>query len=94
MKILTLFIALFLTFLPESAPFEGISQAQDVCCEDAVDIEEEAVIKTVIYEQCLAYESFKSGSPVSPRPHSDSVEHHHAGFYIERQWLTHCRLRL
>ncbi len=94
MRILTLFIALFLTFLPESAPFEGFSQVQDVCCEDVEGFEEEAVIRTVVSEQCPAKESSKSRPTVFSRYSSDIAEPNHHNFCFERQWLAHCRLRL
>ena len=45
MKILTLFLALFLTLLPESVPVSHYSQGQEVCWEEVNDVEEEAVIR-------------------------------------------------
>ena len=43
MKILTLFLALFLTLLPEGASAFNYSQGQDVVLEEVNEIEEEAV---------------------------------------------------
>ena len=58
MKVLTLFLALFLTFLPESLPVENDAQPQDVFCEDVEDFEEEAVIRSVRRDQSQPLESF------------------------------------
>ena len=44
MKILTLFLALFLTMMPESVPIFNISQGQEICLEEVDDVEEEAVV--------------------------------------------------
>lgn len=44
MKILTLFLALFLTMMPESVPIFNISQWQEICLEEVDDVEEEAVV--------------------------------------------------
>lgn len=41
MRILTLFLALLLTLLPESAHFAPSVQEQDVCWEELADMEEE-----------------------------------------------------
>ena len=41
MRILTLFLALFLTLLPESIPFNGYAHGQDACWEEVDGIEEE-----------------------------------------------------
>ena len=46
MKILTLFLALFLTLLPEGAPAFNYSQGQDVVLEEVNEIEEEAVFSS------------------------------------------------
>ncbi len=94
MRILSLFLALFLTLLPEGIPVENCSQVQDVCWEDVEDIEEEAVIKI---PQCDQRQVKESSKPVSRGIRRDSI---HFEDYLpqrprfERQWLTHCRLRL
>ena len=67
---------------------------QEICCENFVDIEEEAIIRTTQQSRkeirdCLVtfYEE--------ERPHSvRTVPHHIIRFCFERQWLMTCRLRL
>ena len=45
MRILTLFLALFLTLLPESVSYVNTtSSIQEVCFEDACDVEQEVVL--------------------------------------------------
>ena len=96
LRVLTLFLALFLTWLPESAHFVSCSQGQEICLEEVEvdDVEEEAVIRT----ERRAQEQVQTSSlPVlvdsssrlrfileSPVPY----------FCFERQWLRCCRLRL
>ena len=96
LRVLTLFLALFLTWLPESAHFASNSQGQEICLEEVEvdDVEEEAVIRT----ERRAQEQVQTSSlPVlvdsssrlrfileSPVPY----------FCFERQWLRCCRLRL
>ena len=94
MRILTLFLALFLTLLPENASVADISLGQDVCCEMVNDVEEEAVIHTSQnrQEQPLTYpevisERFRQGL-------SRSVKYSPVCFCFERQWLRACMLRL
>jgi hypothetical protein len=94
MRILTLFLALFLTLLPENVPFESYSQTQDVCCEDVEDIEEEAVLKAVTREQRQPQESSRSSSQGKCLCHSDIMKHDPVILCFEKQWLTFCRLRL
>jgi hypothetical protein len=94
MRILTLFLALFLTFLPE-VPFVCTSPTQDICCEEVDDVEEEAVIKTPLLEQSQSDESsthfvFKE----SCRIVAGISAFHSIIFRFGRQWLIHCRLRL
>ena len=94
MRILILFLALFLTFLPE-VPFVCASPTHDICCEEVDDVEEEAVIKTSLLEQSQSDESsthfvFKE----SCRTVAGSADFHSIIFRFERQWLVHCRLRL
>ena len=96
LRVLTLFLALFLTWLPESAHFVSCSQGQEICLEEVEvdDVEEEAVIRT----ERRAQEQVQTSSlPVlvdsssrlrfileSPVPY----------FCFERQLLRCCRLRL
>ena len=96
LRVLTLFLALFLTWLPESAHFVPCAQGQEICLEEVEvdDVEEEAVIRT----ERRAQEQVQTSSlPVlvdsssrlrfileSPVPY----------FCFERQWLRCCRLRL
>lgn len=94
MKFLMLFLAFFLSFLPESDPVATYSQTQEAYWEDVVDIEEEVVIKTVRREQIQYIEISKSVFQESFDCRTGIVEHHTADFCFERQWLTHCRLRL
>lgn len=94
MKILTLFLALFLTLLPEGAPAFNYSQGQDVLLEEVNEIEEEAVISA---SQRLQ-KRFQSPSITIPRvilPFTSQVfifipVH----ICLERQWLLSCSLRL
>ncbi|MCR5828709.1 MAG: hypothetical protein K6G53_09900 [Bacteroidales bacterium] len=92
MKLLMLFLAFFLSFLPESDPVATYSQTQEAYWEDVVDFEEEIVIKTVRREQII--EITKSVFQESFNCRTDIVEPHPVDFWFERQWLTHCRLRL
>ncbi len=94
MRILTLFLALFLSLLPETVPFENYSQTQEVCCEDIDDVEEEAVIKTVQREQRQSKDSSISISQGICRSRVDISVNHPIEFSFERHWLTYCRLRL
>ncbi|MBR1813553.1 MAG: hypothetical protein IJ773_06985 [Lachnospiraceae bacterium] len=95
MRILTLFLALFLTLLPESVSYvPTTSYGQEVCFEDASDVEEEAVLRAPqrVSEkvQTLSETVFadcKSG--FAPVFHVRSL---HVSF--ERLWLTACTLRL
>ena len=94
MRILTLFLALFLTFLPE-VPFVCASPTHDICCEEVDDVEEEAVIKTSLLEQSQSDESSVDIlSKLSCRNLAEIPEFHSVDFRFERQWLVHCRLRL
>lgn len=94
MKILTLFLALFLTLLPEGAPAFNYSQGQDVLLEEVNEIEEEAVISA---SQRLQ-KRVQTPSVIIPRvilPFTNQVfifipVH----ICLERQWLLSCSLRL
>lgn len=95
MRILTLFIALFLTLLPESVSYVNTtSSIQEVCFEDACDVEQEVVLcfqqRVSENVQTLSKNAFADGksgfTPVFP------VRPIHVGF--DRLWLTACTLRL
>ncbi len=94
MKILMLFLAFLLSFLPESDPVATYSQTQEAYWEDVVDFEEEVVIKTIRRELIQSIEFVKSVFQESFDCRTDIVGQHPADFCFERQWLTHCRLRL
>ena len=95
MKILTLFLALFLTMLPESTPCADIfPQGQDSCWELVEDIEEEAVIRT---SQCIQREyqaPCKSVSDGLQPPRNLQTPQHFTHLCFERQWLISRSLRL
>ena len=94
MKILTLFLALFLTLLPEGASAFNYSQGQDVVLEEVNEIEEEAVFSS---SQRLQ-KRVQTPSVIIPRvilPFTSQVfifipVH----ICLERQWLLSCSLRL
>lgn len=95
MKILTLFLALFLTLLPESVPVSPYSQGQEVCWEEVNDVEEEAVIRTVQRSQKGIQVSSAVSSDDGRRPVPVQVfSILPVRFCFEKQWLTACRLRL
>lgn len=85
MKILTLFLSLFLTMLPEKALVTNTSYCQDICFEEVYDGEEEAIIGT------------RASLEISLTEHKPvliTVFHYHRiHFCFERQWLTACTLR-
>lgn len=93
MRILSLFLSLFLTLLPE-VPFVCTSTTQDVFCEEVNDVEEEAVIRTAVLEQRKSDESSGILFKESCRNLVDISDFHSVDFFFERQWLIHCRLRL
>ena len=94
MKVLTLFLALFLTFFFENLPVENYAQPQEVFCEDVEDVEEEAVIRSVRRGQIQSTESFSPFIQGDACCLSGTLLHPLAVFCTERQWLTFCRLRL
>ena len=94
MRILTLFLALFLTLLPEGVPFIDVTQGHDVCVEEVCEVEDEATIRTPQRVQrrilTLPKVLFKRFNP-----HSIKVAFcHPVIFYFERQWLVACKLLL
>ena len=93
MKILTLFLALFLTLLPDSVPFVNLSQGQDVCFEEVDDVEEEAVIRL---PQCTPKKILTTSEAFSREVKPISIQnltYHPIHFCFERQWLKACMLR-
>ncbi len=94
MKVLTLFLALFLTLLPESMPYVNLPQGQDVCLEEVCDVEEEAVIRTS--QQTLKRVLVSPETP--PASHGpvyvEVPNHYNYHYRFERQWLMSCMLRL
>ena len=94
MTILTLFLALFLTLLPESAHFVPCTQGEDICCEEVSDVEEEAAIRT---EQRTQKQVHTSSIPVFGDSSVCLIrlpEYPVVRYSFERQWLRCCRLRL
>ena len=95
MRILTLFLALFLTLLPESDRFVPFSQEQEVVClEEVNDVEEEAVIRLEQRSQQQVQTSsltvFGDSFRCLIRLPESPVSH----YCFERRWLRCCRLRL
>ena len=90
MKILTLFLALFLTLWPESAPVVNCTQGQEVCIEVVDDVEEEAVIRTPQRTREIIL-SFTGIHPVVSR---QTLTFQPIRFCLERQWLAIRRLLL
>ena len=94
LRILTLILALFLTFLQEDVPYANYTHMQEICWEDADDIEEEAVIRTQQQEQKrtpVLSESVFEGHSLE----TFLTEKPHPSYYcFEKQWLTCRRLRL
>ena len=94
MKILTLFLALFLALLPDSVPFVNNTLGQDICVEEVCDVEEEAIIRspqrTPERLQASSEPLFKTFKPAFIRV----PRYHPIHFCFERQWLKACMLRL
>lgn len=94
MKILTLFLTLFLTLLPDGAPIASFPQGQDVCMEEMVDVEEEAVMgfdrrveKASRIDCGYSYHPFLCS-------HDFFCVNLSASFCFERLWLSCCSLLL
>lgn len=93
-KIVTVFLALFLTLLPENVSFNNFSQDPSICFEETEGLEEEAVIQA------------PAPSRRQPQLPSASVTFRPSAFYsykspyipviccFEKQWISVCRLRL
>ena len=96
MKILTLFLALLLSLLPEGIPVANCSPREDVCYEEEVvdDVEEEAVIRTSRTPQRQPRVSSIGVSVKTPRDYFYLPSHFPVHLCLERQWLTACSLRL
>ncbi len=94
MKILTLFLAFFLSLLPESIPVANCSPGEDVCYEVVDDVEEEAVIRTSRTLQKQPRVSSIGISAKTPRDCFYLPSHFPVHLCFERQWLSACSLRL
>ena len=94
MKILTLFLALFLTLLPESVPFVNFSQGQDVCLEEGDDVEEEAFIRIPQRIPKKILTAFEAFSPEVNRASIQNLTYPLIHICFERRWLKACMLRL
>lgn len=94
MNIITLFLALFLAFLPEGAPALNYSQGQDVFLEEVVDVEEEAILSS------SRRINIRVQIPLItvPRDYLPSISQVFISVpnlvCLERQWLFSCSLRL
>ena len=95
MRVLTLFLALFLTLLPESVSYVNTtSNGQEICFEDACDVEEEAVLrapqrvsgKVQFLSETISADRKSVFIPFFPYPPIP--------FCFERLWLAACTLRL
>lgn len=94
MKILTLFLALLLSLLPEGTPVANCSPGEDVCYEVVDDVEEEAVIRTSQTPQKQPRVSSTSVSEKTPRDFSHLPSHFPVHLCFERKWLTAGSFRL
>lgn len=95
MRILTLFLTLFLTLLQESTPFLcSPAGSQEINTEEICDIEEEAVIQTNRQEQKkapLPAASLAASPCIEPVSAESRIPSHRS---FERHWLTCRKLRL
>lgn len=95
MRILTLFLALLMTLLPESVPFVSTaSYGQEVCLEEVCDVEDEAILRSLqrMLEKVQdTSETVSAGyMPVCiPVLHYRSIH-----ICFERLWLAACTLLL
>lgn len=94
MRIIAILVALILTLLPDGVPVTVEVYGQDVCVEDVVDMEEEAVTRSSEHAG-KHYE----GRPVvirkaAPHPLSKAFSAHSFLFCFENTFLTACCLRL
>ncbi len=94
MKILTLFLALLLSLLPEGVPVENCSPGDDVCYEVVDYVEEEAVIRTSRTPQKQPRFSSIGVSAKTSRDFLNLPFYFPVHLCFERQWLIACSLRL
>ena len=94
MKLLALLLVLFLTVQPEDAPPVNYSQTQEICCEDTDLVEEEAILRTFQVEQKQPQASLTPMPPEKATPARLPAGPVSIPNRFEKQWLTHCRLRL
>ena len=94
MRILTLFLALFLTLLPESVPYVNTSFGQDVCLEEVIDTQEEAIVRSP--QRMTKEVRVSSYTELTDRkPGFIPVFGYRSTlFCFERLWLIACMLRL
>lgn len=95
MRILTLFLALFLTLLPDSVSYVNTtSYGQEVCFEEVCDVEEEAILRA---PQRMSDKIQASSETVFTDRKSVFISLFHyrpIHFCFERLWLSACMLRL
>ena len=95
MRILTLFLALFLTLLPESVSCVNIFYGQDVYLEEVCDVEEEEAIIRFSQRTTEKVPALTSTVSTDLRPVSIPAPlYHPLHLYFESLWLTACMLRL
>ena len=94
MRILTLFLALFLTLLPESVSYVNTSFGQDVCLEEEIDTQEEAIVRSpqrmTKEVQVSSYTELTDRKPgfIPVFGYRSTL------FCFERLWLIACMFRL
>ena len=94
MRLLMLSLVLFLAFLQDSSPFVYNAPGQEVCMEDACEVEEEAVIQTTRQEQKkiqLPAEPLAANIRIEPVLIKSCYLSHRS---FERHWLNCRKLRL
>ena len=94
MRIIAILLALILTLLPDGFPVTVEAYGQNVCVENVVDMEEEAVIRS-----CERARKQYEGRPVTIRkatshPLVQVLPVHTFLFCFENTFLTACCLRL
>ena len=94
MRILTLFLALFLTLLPEGGSYVSPSYGQDVGLEEVCDVEEEAIIRTP-QRWTEKVQAASDNLTTVPRAVFVPVQSYPpVPICFERRWLFACMLRL
>ncbi len=95
MRILTLFLALFLTLLPESVPSVSTSYEYDVCLEEMCDaVEEEAILRAPQRVPKINPASSDTALTADKPVSTQVLLYHPVRFCSERPWLVTCTLRL